>query len=202
MEIENGNWKFSRRNDYNSVFVPAENYNQACSDNVGQPIIFVLESPHKREFLKEPISIFNSSELCYARPAKGYTKTMFDKHVDIVFNALGVPPSPLSHPVIIVNACRFQCSLGEKIVRKNSERDKMFEILFKSDIACLNKTSLQERLKKLNPYAIVSASTKGGNPNYIIRDEVDNAINACGLLYYKAYHPAGWRDPNHRKPRP
>jgi len=202
MEYKHGNWLFSRRDDYDRIFVPAEEYNQACSGNVGQPIIFVLESPHKREFLKHGISIFNSSEFCYARPAKGYTKTMFDRYVDTVFNTLGVPQSPLCHPVIIVNACRFQCSLGEKIVRKNSERDKMFEMLFESDIACLNKTSLQERLKKLNPYAIVSASTKGGNPNYIIRDKVDNTINACGLLYYKAYHPAGWRDPNHRKPRP
>jgi len=202
MRFKNEKWTFSRRDDYDEVFVPAEDYSLACKEpNMGEPIVFVLESPHKSEFFKRAVSTFNSNESSHSRPAKGYTKTMFDRHVDTVFNNLEIPQSSLCHPVIILNACRFQCSLGKKIVRQNSDRDRMFKLLFESDIACLNKSSLKKRLQELHPYAVVSASTKGGNPDYIIREKVDDVINNCGVLFYKAYHPAGWRNPDYRVKR-
>ena len=202
--IENSNniqWNFHRRDDYKNTFVFANDFNIFYKNlkNVGQPIVFVLESPHKSEFFAKGINTFAHNRKTFARPSNGYTKRIFDKYVDEVLSNLAIPLNNEIHPVIIINACKFQCSLGKKT---SLYRSRVFKKFFEGSVLKCNKEDFNNRLKEIAPWYVISACTKGDNPRYILRAAVDSAIQSNGFTYEKAYHPSSWRKPNYRLKRP
>ena len=197
-------WCFKRRSDYNNLFILAEDWKKYYRNSAyDDPIIFVLESPHKSEFFKYGLKIFDKDEKTYTRPARGQTKRYFDENIESVLNNLNLPSSNVKyHPIIIVNACRFQCSLGEKITTKKQTREKNFKKLFEGDNDSLNKKSLKARVEALHPYALINSCTKGYDEDYNLREHVGNVLSNCCCSYFrKTFHPASWRNPAFRGQR-
>ena len=198
-----GVWHFERRLDYDDLFLPTTELNRYYSNSAyGDPIVFVLESPHKSEFFYTGVRVYNSQWPTFARPARGLTKRFFDENVETILNAINLPASLKKHPVVILNACRFQCSLGEKITRKKQLREEMFKNLFPGKIDSFNRKSLEKRINALNPFILINSCTKGFDSNYNMRHEVDLVLQRCRSSYFcKTFHPASWRNPSYRTQR-
>lgn len=202
VENVNGKWKFTRREDYSETFVFAIDYESYCKndDSIGNPLIFILESPHKAEFLKKGNgkNVYLHGKKIFARPANGCTKRLFNKFVDEVLDNLSLPLDSKKHPVIIINACCYRCSLG-----KNTKlyRDRVFKRLFESTISKFNKAALLKRIKYLKPWILVNACTKGNNKDYELRKKVDEFLDENHINFYKCCHPSSWRSPENQKKR-
>lgn len=199
-----GKWKFKRRQDFRDVFVPADEYRSYYGFEIGNPLIFILECPHKKEFFNSPLKVLDGNVEVFSRPANGTTKKYFDRYIEDVLVNLNVPLDNKSHPIVIMNAVRFQCSLGLPV---NIYRNLYFEKFFDGDIFALSKKMLYYRIKKLHPYFVINATTrgdavsKGSAPKYEIRVHVDDFLNSKRVPFIKAFHPKSWRQPRNRVKR-
>lgn len=145
-----------------------QNHLSKCK--IGDPIIFIPESPHKAEFFDDPMKCFNQPDVC-CRPLNGkdvgsagylfrkygaemFAKILADKVMDD--SKIGA-----WHPVIVANACRFQCSLGKPIV--DNARDINFLSCILGNDPELNGDNLIKRIEDYSPhYLVVCACTMGG----------------------------------------
>lgn len=200
IENKSGKWQFTRRKDFLDEFVFSSDYRFYYKEDLsmGAPLVFILESPHKSEFLRKGKKVFLHNKKIFARPANGCTKRRFDEFINEVLDNLCIPLDESKHPVIIINACCFRCSLG-----KNPKlyRDRVFKRFFESPISKFNKGVLLKRIAYLRPWILVNACTKGNDDNYELRKRVDDVLNAERVPFCKCCHPSSWRKECNRHPR-
>lgn len=180
VRMNKGKAEFVFRFDYASLVVMAIDWmlytrtykaqNHLDKGKIGKPIIFIPESPHKAEFFDEPMKCFNRPDV-HCRPLNGteegaaghlfrtHSPEMFAKIIENeVINDSGTGPW---HPIIVANACRFQCSLGKPIV--DDVRDINFLTSMFGEDPELNDKNLIKRIKDYSPYhLVVCACTVGG----------------------------------------
>lgn len=198
---ESGKWVFTRRNDFTKQFVFAteSKYYYKSDAKMSGALVIILESPHKQEFLGKGLKVFrHKAKEIFARPANGCTKRNFNTFINEVLKNISLPLDANKHPVIILNACCYQCSLGKQT---KIYRDRLFKRLFESTISKLNKRTLIKRIKYIAPWQIINACTKGNNPQYILREQIDNLLTNENIMFYKSYHPSSWRKPCNRQRR-
>ena len=204
IENKSNSWKFKRRQDFCDFFVPANEFDKYYGPEIGAPLIFVLECPHEKEFLNHSLKIFKSDLEVFSRPANGRTKKYFDAYVEEVLLNLSVPLDSKPHPVIIMNAVRFQCSLGKPI--KNC-RSLYFEKFFDGNMFEFSKKMLYYRIKQIQPWIVINATTRGNltpkglAPKYEIRAHVDDFLTSKRVPFIKAFHPNSWRNYRNRQKR-
>lgn len=164
---------FRYRNDYENRFVCAEYWKCYSEENsrengitfgeLGNPIVWGIESPHKEEYFSNSIPCFNGG-ITKCRPMNGQINGtagfLFRENIIDVLKQLKIIEDDKWHAVIIANACRFQCSLGEMI--KPEIRDNNFLSLFLGKNTEVNWKSFIYRIRMYNPYKLVLACTVGG----------------------------------------
>lgn len=201
---------YETRNDYENKFVFAQQlsaYSQSETlVNFFNPIILILESPHKYEFFDNQILIFNSTEeYTKSWPANGktgkYIRKYLAKILEKYFYEDGV------YPVIAMNAVQAQCSCGRST---GVCRDKNFLDCFYGDDSNFNADSLEDRINSIGSYsAILNLCTVGKAKT--IRERLQNqstplffdkySLNECVqhflqqkeyLHLYRGPHPSSW----------
>lgn len=160
------------------------------SNILQDPIIIILESPHKQEYCK-----VNNGYRALG-PAMGRTGCLFkNKFATLIqHSSISNVISNAPHDVVFVNAVQYQCSLGyaTKICR-----DQNF-------IACFNnnaiKDDLQKRLAALNPFAIINLCTAKFRKK--VEDCVVNVkktFNNMSFAYTWGTHPSSWWAKNNQR---
>jgi hypothetical protein len=153
-------------------------------------IAVVLESPHKAEYIGNPIA-----------PAKGRTGLLFFKKFDALFqkSKLGWQISPNSiYNIVLVNSVQYQTSCGLPLSGKKNRankqrRDCNWESIFRNGSA----RDLQKRLSALKPILVLNLCTGGLNRTHSLQSMVDVAIKQQYQgRYTTGCHPSSWFSPN------
>lgn len=134
---------------------------------IGNPIVFIPESGHKAEYFDIPMKCFEHPDV-FSRPLNGKDKGtagfLFKEHCrEMLALVMGKNKNPLDgcwHPLIVANACRYQCSLGKNIV--DNTRDENFLKIMLSSNQEVNLENLVKRIQGYHPYMVICACTKGG----------------------------------------
>lgn len=138
-------------------------------------LIVVLESPHKKEFEKEPA------------PAKGNTGLLLAKHLRQVVCSVSIG----NPAVILMNAVQYQCSLGCAPVKY---RDEVFT-------AAWNNGARQDFIRRLGSLYqpddyVLCCCTKGSHPRHYgeLRQKVVAAIveSVPPGRVLRRTHPSSW----------
>ena len=228
--VQNGKIQVIFRLDYDTLFVYAEDYGLYCQRmitsygktfaDIGIPIVVIAESPHTNEFFDTPLQVFNGGEI-YCRPTNGTTRgsagffirtQLFD-----VFTNTETITDNLWHPIIIANACQYQCSAGKPT--EAGHRDRNFLTLFWGNITLFNATSLVHRLNLFSSCKIIIACTKG-NLSFVrkwllkykkhvfvcihelsLRGCVEHTLMQNGIPFVSVGHPCSWHNPKCRQKR-
>ena len=222
--------KFRLREDYYTLFVHAEDtflycqrmltlYGKLVAD-IGRPIVVVLESPHVDEFFSNPLQVFNGG-VVYCRPANGVARgaagVLLKEWLSEVLVNTKALADGLLHPIIIANACQYQCSEG--LPTRTGPRDENFLELFCGSDPRFNSTVLVQRLVSYNPSKIIVACTKGKSSfikawlfahnkgifsnvhEFSLRGCVELALHQSCLFFVSVGHPCSWFKSNCRKVR-
>lgn len=232
---EDGTIKYRERVDYKNLFVPSCDCKAYCQrewanncfnvdqDKLGSSIVVMMESPHVDEFFDEPLNCYRNG-VVYSRPAAGSTGRKFNQFItDILYNISRYTPIDLDyvpdfltilddgliHPVVKMNACQFQCSLGLSPLNKRI-RDQVFLSCLWDDDARLNYVSMIARVSTINPSLLIVACTKGEESNVSdwysahteceidadfvgsLRGTVQYFLNRTGVEYVCVEHPFRW----------
>lgn len=144
-----------------------------------EPIVIILESPHKSEYDDSKKAI---------GPAQGLTgKLFYEKFDDLIQSSIiHSAISKSIHDVVLVNAVQYQCSLGMNLTKcaNKCQKNINFSRCF---IGGVKSNDLERRLEALNPFAVINLCTK---PLCVqvaaIADQFKNYT--CGT------HPASWNN--------
>ena len=228
--VQNNKVQVFFRPDYSTLLVYAEDsllycqktitsYGKTLAD-IGIPIVIIAESPHTNEFFDTPLQVFNSSEI-YSRPTNGssqgtagfFIKTLLS---DVLSNTEVITDN-VWHPIIIVNACQYQCSAGRPT--ETGLRDKNFLTLFWGNISRFNATSLIHRLSLYIPCKTIVACTRGGKSfirkwllknkkqvfisihEFSLRGCIELALMQNKIPFVSVGHPCSWHNPKCRHKR-
>ena len=228
---ENNCVKIYLRDDYDRLFVYAKDHCLYCRRNavlygitfadIGEPIDLVPESPHIDEFFSKPLRVFNGG-VVYCRPVNGKdcgtAGNLLRLWLSEVLMTNNVITDDLWHPVIIANACQYQCSEG--MPTETGPRDVNFLKLFHGDDVRFNSTELIQRLRSYgSPCKIIVACTKG-NTSFVkdwlrvhekniyanihecsLRGCVEYSLMQNGISFVSVGHPCSWYNPKCRKVR-
>ncbi|HOW50884.1 MAG TPA: hypothetical protein PLV42_02440 [bacterium] len=117
-----------------------------CPQGIAGCLILVLESPHVNEFIGE------------IGPAKGHTGRMIQSYIKVAAQDI---KNIENHALIVMNAIRYQCSLGQPT---HKFRDDVFRLTWGNQ----GRKDFKERLarainiiNKNNPLYIFNCCTKG-----------------------------------------
>ena len=222
--IQNGKIQVIFRLDYDTLFVYAEDYGLYCRRmitsygktfaDIGIPIVVIAESPHTNEFFDAPLLVFKGGKI-YCRPTNGTTRGSAGFFIrtqlfDVLTNTEIITDN-LWHPIIIANACQYQCSAGKPT--EAGHRDRNFLTLFWGNITLFNATSLVHRLNLFSPCKIIIACTKG-NLSFVkkwllkykkhvfvcihelsLRGCVEHTLMQNGIPFVSVGHPCSWHNP-------
>ena len=189
-------------------------------NDLGNPILFITESPHVAEFLSEALHCFGG-RVVYSRPVNGSDNGtagyLWWEYLPKVSEALDIVKDDKWHPIIIVNAVRFQCSEG--LPTEDGPRDRNFMKLFFSQDNQLSASYLIQAIKLLKPYKVAVACTRG-NKSYIkewlkknrkevyasihetsLRGCVEHVLLQNDIKFVSVGHPCSWYKSSCRKPR-
>ena len=142
------------------------------------PIILVLESPHKREYPPRQTP----------RPANGTTGTHIRRHLQIALCKLDL--SAL-RPLILVNAIQHQCSAG---VIPRAHRDELFQRMWQK--RCVKddfSRRLREYIGSSENFQVVNACTQGKcSPELwrLVEEKISTTLGRCSHLSIP--HPGSW----------
>lgn len=219
------------RCDYGTLFVDAKYWLQYCNEkaslndiaiiDVGVPIVLIPESPHVDEFFEDALLCYKGG-VTYSRPINGKNNGsaghLTQKWLPMVLDNVGAIEDDMWHPVIIANACPYQCSEG--LPTKSGPRDENFLSLFLGSRASLNFSHLVNCIKQYTFCKVVVACTKG-NTQFIkgwlksncglvddaIREKslrccVEYALLRSGIPFVSVCHPCSWFDSRCRQLRP
>ena len=223
--------KIRLRDDYGFLFVHARYsflyclrmlalYGKTIAD-IGKPIDLVPESPHIDEYFSDPLLMFNGGEVC-CRPTNGKdygtAGNLLRLWLSEVLTNNNIITDGLWHPIIIANACQYQCSEG--LPTTTGPRDVNFLELFYGDDVRFNFASLIQRLKSYGPPCkIIVACTKGKmtfvrkwlrahNRNIYanihecsFRGCVEYSLMQNGISFVSVGHPCSWYNPKCRRTR-
>lgn len=141
--------------------------------NLNEPIVIILESPHKDEY--------NSSSQPIG-PANGKTGKNFERIFATLIKGSIIYPaiSKSSHDVVFINAVQYQCSLGQP-----SNRREKKEILAKCFSGGAQSNDLERRLNALDPFAVINLCTS------LLCSQVAS-IAAKFKNYTCGTHPSSW----------
>ncbi|MHC1714860.1 MAG: hypothetical protein AB9858_04590 [Acidaminococcaceae bacterium] len=146
------------------------------------PIVVILESPHKKEFINK----------IPQGPAQGHSGRLFkNKFEKLIQNShLYNNLSNIKADVVLVNAVQFQCSLGHKLNNIENKRlkDKYWTKCF--DSGC--NEDLIDRISAINPIAILNLCTKGcDNLQMKLHDYIKES-KLQKINYSLGSHPSTW----------
>ena len=164
--------------------------NPTIKNKLTEPIVIILESPHKDEF--DPITLMALG------PAMGNTGRNLVKHFDSliqnssIYNYLTGAP----HDIVLVNAIQYQCSLGNNLSGKGSyqnkkQRDKNWLACFNA----VNSNDLLNRIDAIKPFAIINLCTFG---LFNLQLHLDRTVRQYiqttqpQTLYTIGKHPSSW----------
>ena len=156
--------------------------NNTISNKLSDPIVIILESPHKDEF-----DTITSMAL---GPAMGKTGDNLKAHFDFAIQNSSIYQFLLgaSHDIVLVNAIQYQCSLGNSLGKKKPTNISLRNTNFK---LCFNTNDLQKRLNALKPFATINLCTKQFQQN------VANIAQSFNNYTY-GNHPSSWYIPSNR----
>lgn len=157
--------------------------NGTITNTLQNPLVIILESPHKDEFNALGNAI---------GPAMGATGNRFNTWFFSIVQNSNIYPNinHLTMDVIFVNAVQYQCSLGKPIQANKPLRDNNWFTCFNN--GC--NIDLIRRLNAIAPIAIINLCTIG-NEYHSMQSTLDNYIIGNGLQtiqYTKGYHPSTW----------
>jgi len=146
------------------------------------PIVIILESPHKKEFIN------NAPQ----GPAQGPTGRLFEIKFTALMKQSHLHDNLLrvSSDVVFVNAVQFQCSLGKSL--NNTEAKKTKENNWIKCFEAGGSEDLVYRITAINPIAILNLCTRG---NMGLQRRVDCCLKASTLRsidYTCGLHPSTW----------
>lgn len=181
----------------NGVFAPSARTNidylnsNTISNNLTNPIVIILESPHKDEY--------NTNTLQALGPAMGKTGIAFNQYFDsLIVASKNIALSPQhNHDILFVNAIQYQCSLGKKLNGKDSYENKKQRD--QNWLTCFNNSEsndLEKRIAAIKPYAIINLCTIGlSNLQLYVDRAVKSYVNQVGnssIYYTIGNHPSTW----------
>ena len=172
----------------NGIYMPSQRSNidyqisnghRFINNIVQDPIVIVLESPHKNEYDASGNAI---------GPAQSTTGRLFNlKFTSMVSNSTIADAISLdTHDVIMVNAVQYQCSLGNPLnTRANRAiRDQIW-------LNCLSGGCAQDliyRIDAIDPMCVINLCTKGVSN---LQDTLSPLISGFGIYTYGS-HPSTW----------
>lgn len=126
-------------------------------------IVLVLESPHKSEYDQETGAAI--------RPANGATGISINNNIiDLLWDAYNSPQITRSLPSVIslyiVEAVSYQCGNNENPIDREKRND-----LFRKVWGDFGRDDFEQRMRLLNPFAVINACTCSGCTNSIEKYE-------------------------------
>ena len=218
------------RSDYDTLFVDAKYWLQYCKakavlnklafSDIGMPITLITESPHVDEFFEGALLCYKGG-VTYCRPVNGKSYGtagfLLRQWLPIVLDNVGAIADDMWHPIIIVNACPYQCSEG--LPTNAGPRDENFLKLFLGCDNTLNHAYLVKCIKQYNPCKVIEACTKGDarfikkrletNYSSVCKKILEKSLRGCveyalcqsGILFESVCHPCSWYNSKCRRPR-
>ena len=164
-------------------------YQMTKSRSSSPCLILILESPHTSEFAKNGLGEKPA-------PARGATGYLIRQHILSISDLIPTPNVEL----MLMNAIQWQCSLGERPLKKR-QRDAIFSEFWKTGGAADFGARLKDYVR---PGDIVfNCCTKGSTAGKPLQELVQEVI--CATLYemhdvsaFVGKHPASWRSANNR----
>ncbi|MDE6408482.1 MAG: hypothetical protein K2K48_05805 [Anaeroplasmataceae bacterium] len=173
-QLSNGVFTSSNREN---IDYSIKNNNYTIQNKLTNPIVIILESPHKNEY--DPIT---RSAL---GPAMGKTGENFKKYFAslIVKSKIYQSIATLHCDIVLVNAIQYQCSLGMSLNNTTNakSRDDNFNTCFDNN----NTNDLKDRLIAIAPIATINLCTAQFRAK--IMNKCSNFSN-----YTDGNHPSSW----------
>lgn len=153
-------------------------------------IVIILESPHKDEYFE------GNKQLITKGPAQGDTGIGIYKNIRMLLNELQVNYNydfnKDIYRIILVNSIRYQTSLyslhGKGLTNNHiyeNLRNDIWENLWNIEEI---KKSLKDRIKKIDPYLIINASTQ------FSKEQIGDILKKEGYEnVVKTNHPCTWK---------
>ena len=170
----------------NIDYITNTNGIDSINNTLTDPIVVVLESPHKYEY--DPITGMALG------PAMGTTGTLFIQH----FASILSRSSNISlingnrYDVVLVNAIQYQCSLGLPLSGKSNRANKQQrDNYFIASLSNPNNNDFIRRISAINPFAVINLCTIGLSD---LQKEVENQLNNSTIKKNRTtgYHPSNW----------
>ncbi len=144
------------------------------------PIVIILESPHKSEFKSStPIGpAQGSTGRLFLHPKKGFISKIANSKLYSVLT------TKTNCDIILINAIQFQCSNGLKLSKRKNKRNR--DDNFYSIYTNGGNIDLKTRLEAIQPFAVINLCTKGFiNLQLLVHDDLKNLKN-----YTYGSHPS------------
>ena len=158
-----------------------KNIDYSCFNKDNNPIIVVvLESPHISEFCI-------TGQNFTTAPAWGATGDKFNtQFIKLLNNYLSSKINKTSYDVYLVNAIRYQTSLGMSpicsLLRDYVFKDMWNNLGFADDF--------KERINILKPDVVINAVTK--NLKQLVDKEIKSTLQGNRCLFNASKHPSAW----------
>lgn len=178
----------------NIDYVLNSNNKHTVTNQLTNPIVIILESPHIHEY--DPITNMAIG------PAYGNTGKYFKLYFGQILSQTPTITLPNTRcDVILLNAVQYQCSLGLPLNGTNNKvnknhRDNIFNSILSNHQYC----DLIERINAINPCVIMNLCTKSINnlQNLVEQLLINSTAISPNIPRYRGYHPYNWNISNRR----